>query len=271
MSETMIASTSTAVKTQEAKKPALPPMPDLAERLKRETIVPWTEQFKPNGFNVTFDGESYINWTRSLIPEPLRSLKPGEKHPLGELFFRWRQLNPFHMALSGWFGLTPSHWVRSYLEMGPRRGKCAFSCPVWTPQICRRDSWEDSDIVMSLTPMEVLTQMPGLRKTRGKVLVGGLGIGWFLRRTLERKQVDEVTLYDTNKDIVDAFGAQFKDHPKLKGIITESVWQADPSKFDSIALDIWDGYGTASIDRKLREWKKIHPRVWGWGDVETLD
>lgn len=41
-------------------------------------------------------------------------------------------------------------------------------------------------IWMSLTPSEMITQRPGVQKAKGTVVIGGLGLGWLLRKTCEK-------------------------------------------------------------------------------------
>ena len=39
---------------------------------------------------------------------------------------------------------------------------------------------------MSLTPQEMITQRPGIERACGTVMVGGLGLGWFLRKVHDK-------------------------------------------------------------------------------------
>ena len=39
---------------------------------------------------------------------------------------------------------------------------------------------------MSLTPSEMATQRPGVQKAQGTVVIGGLGLGWLLRKVCEK-------------------------------------------------------------------------------------
>lgn len=231
----------------------------IEEQIAFEPVTEWCEDFKPDGSVITFNADAFDQWSRSLLPEHLRDLPIGEKKPVGDLLFRFREFPLIHSQVSFSFFIPSFGVQRSSLSMGPRRGRCRFNKPVGIPQLIKKND----DVWMSLTPMEVLTQRPGVKKAKGKVLIGGLGMGWFTRKVCEKKSVESVTVYEINP----AVASEFKfSHPKLN-VVVGDAYQADHSKFDSLLFDIWEYYGDAKDNRKFCELKNSHPQVWGWGDV----
>jgi len=232
----------------------------IIQGVSQETVVPWTEDFKPTGGWVTFDADMFTAWTHSLLPPAFARLVPDVRVPVGNMFFRNLVLPLACARFAGLFVFQKQIGVmRAALSMGPRRGSCSFNKPVCIPQIVENDG----EIWMSLTPMEILTQRPGIRKARGNVLVGGMGMGWFARRCCERKDVKSVTVYEIDADVAQTFRFE---HPKLK-VVVGDVWKADPEAIDSVLLDVWDSYGSAEGHPVLCDWKARHPRVWAWGDI----
>lgn len=231
----------------------------ILDNVPKEPVSVWSEDLTPkNNTTLTFDADKFDEWTRSLLPPRMAKLPLGEMYSVGDNLFRFRPL-PLILTTFRMFSHAPSGVMRSYLSMGPRRGICRFTREVGIPQLIEKNH----SVWMALTPMEVLTQRPGLKKAKGKVLIGGLGMGWQARRVCERKTVESVTVYEINEAVAKEFAFE---HPKLK-IVTGNVWIADPMQYDSILLDIWNGYGSASGTPQLEAWKKIHKRIWAWGDV----
>lgn len=93
--------------------------------------------------------------------------------------------------------------------------------------------------------------------------MGGLGMGWMARRVCEKASVTSVTVVEIDPDVAKAFAFE---HPKLK-VRVGDVWDTDPTRYETVLLDVWMDYGAAEGAPKLKEWKARHPRVWAWGDV----
>jgi hypothetical protein len=206
-------------------------------------------------------------WASALVPRRLVNTPFMTKKHLDEkLFFRWFTM-PLHTRAYWGFGPFAEErgYKRSSISLGVRRGRCSFNDVVHIPQIVR--TGRDETVVMSLSPMEILTQRPGIKRARGKVLIGGLGMGWLARRVCEKRTVHEVTVCDISQTVIDAFAFE---HPKLRRIRCSDVWNASFDMYDSVLLDIWDSYGYAEGQRELVALKQKHPRVWAWGDVTTL-
>jgi spermidine synthase len=59
---------------------------------------------------------------------------------------------------------------------------------------------------MSLTPTEVMTQRGGVRAARGAVLIGGLGLGWLLRKVCETPEVEKVIVVEISREVLEWYG-----------------------------------------------------------------
>ncbi len=236
---------------------------EIIKQAKHETVEIFTEDFKlpARKTAITFDARHYMDWMQPVLPLQLAALPKKEIVKLGDKEFSW-----FHMPMTerNLHAIGPcviDHGtMRSRLSMGPRGSICRFDRPIYLPRIT-----EKGDVWMSLTPWEVISQRPGLRKARGNVLIGGLGMAWFAKRVCERKEVKRVTVFDTDPSVIKAFKFE---HPKLDAIVCGDIWTAPYHSFDSVLLDIWRGYGDANGTHKLLDLKAKHRNVWAWGDVE---
>jgi hypothetical protein len=251
---------------------------------KAETVVDWDMQFKLQP-RTTFNGEQYEAWTKSQLPQ-LAELKvisdtseeQIRKHGIrvGEDTYLYRRKLPTHIKCHpGFLSIRRTPWIeRMSLKVwapGKPIGQVQFDRPVSVPILTQAGAM--SDPWMSLTPNEILTQRPGIRRAKGRVLVGGLGLGWFTREILKREQVKHVTVVDINADLLKVIGQPIIDaHPGRVTMVHSDVWDhvKDNTEYDSYLLDIWKGYPNAAYDRKFQAFKDEHPGcVWGWGDVKT--
>ena len=122
---------------------------------------------------------------------------------------------------------------------------------------------------MSLTPMEVFTLRPGVRMARGKVVVAGLGLSWFLKKVHDRGCVDEVVLIEKDRDLLDWYGQDLCGQlPKVREVICGDAYAylGRLGRHAKYLYDIWPLLGNAALDRKFQEKKRKLPHVWGWGD-----
>jgi hypothetical protein len=106
---------------------------------------------------------------------------------------------------------------------------------------------------MSDLPIEQAQMDRALRHMRGRVLVGGLGLGVFASRAARRRYVESVTVVEKNPDVIKLVDPHLS-HAKIR------VVQADlfeylcgwPGTFDAAFYDIWRGDGeTTFIDTVL--------------------
>lgn len=64
---------------------------------------------------------------------------------------------------------------------------------------------EKDHVWMSVTPYEIKTMERPLRQARGKVLALGLGLGYYPFMALEKREVEEVTVVEKDKDVLSLF------------------------------------------------------------------
>jgi hypothetical protein len=126
-------------------------------------------------------------------------------------------------------------------------------------------------IWMSPTPAEMLTQRSGVQMAKGKVLIGGLGLGWFLNKVCEKPTVDEVVIVERSQELLDWYGYDLcKKQVKVKDVICNDVYSvADNFPNHQLLLDIWPvfrGHESAETDARLAALRTVSgDRVWAWG------
>lgn len=130
-------------------------------------------------------------------------------------------------------------------------------------------------IVMSNTPMELLTNQPIIRAAKGRVLINGLGLGMVLVAILKKKSVKEVRVIEKSEDVIKIVGPAFTADPRVQIIQGDAFkYDLNPGEsFDCVWHDIWD----AICGDNLAEMKKLEARYAGrcfwqdsWGKRECL-
>lgn len=122
---------------------------------------------------------------------------------------------------------------------------------------------------MSLTPMEVFTLREGISLAKGTVIIGGLGMGYLLRKVCEKTTVERVIVVEHSRELLDWFGDRLcLAQPKVTDVICGDAYD-QLGKFGDQArylFDIWPSYGDAAEDARFIAAKQQHRYVWGWGD-----
>lgn len=104
-------------------------------------------------------------------------------------------------------------------------------------------------VVMSNTPMEVLTNREAYRNAHGKVLVNGLGLGMLLDGLLRKAEVQSVRVIEIDRDVIDLVAPRFAQHQKFE-VVHADAFAYRPGKgevFDYVWHDIWDDFSRENI------------------------
>ena len=117
--------------------------------------------------------------------------------------------------------------------------------------------------------MEMITQRSGIQAASGKVVIGGLGMGWFLRKVCEKPEVEEVIVVEYSQDLLDWYGHDLcSKYGKVSDVICGDVYDQVGRHGDAkYLLDIWATYHEARRDRRFNEAKRLlGNQLWGWGE-----
>jgi len=254
-----------------------------------ETVQPFNEQFKfpGGGKSITFDAESYTAWLHTVLPV-MKDLTPCsgltmeviEENgvPVGDYLLYAREMPLWYWG-SYWGGIgfatLPSenqYAKRLTLQIyrGTTSAYIGFSAPVVIPVLCEK-RYGLPEVWMSLTPNEILTLRGQVRRARGIVGVAGLGLGWVVRRILERSTVKKLTVVELNPAVIEMFGTPLlREFGDRLQIVNENAYAHDWHQYDVSLWDIWPGYGDADFDNLFTEirnsLRKVGKVCVGWGD-----
>jgi spermidine synthase len=156
------------------------------------------------------------------------------------------------------------------------KGKIRFDGPVHIPMLTRENIYGETQVWMSLTPMEVMSQKSGLDFAQGRTLIGGLGLGWLTSKVLEKPEVSQVVQIELDPHVLEFFGRPLSYlYPDKLDLVEANVWEflenTALEQFDTILLDIWPRYNDARRDQNLKELRKLHSRVWAWGQEKFIN
>jgi len=169
-------------------------------------------------------------------------------------------------------------------------GKVFFDGSVTMPVLFEQTG-EDEDyrqkVWMGLTPMEMLTQKKGIDMAKGRVVVGGLGLGWFLKEVAAKPEVREIVVVDRVPELLEwlkpILCEKFPDVARkvkewLPGNVYEyMMWDMRMRGFGTVQwdlqggtqylLDIWPAFGDADYDKNFVVFEQNlgKEQLWGWG------
>jgi hypothetical protein len=122
---------------------------------------------------------------------------------------------------------------------------------------------------MSLTPMEMMTQRSAVKMASHVVVIGGLGLGWLLRKVCEKADIERVVVVEKSQELLDWYGYRMcGGFEKVVEVICDDVYR-QIGKHGPTArylLDIWHLYSGAQNDYRLDPFRRtLKRRLWAWG------
>ena len=131
--------------------------------------------------------------------------------------------------------------------------------------------YQKSSLWMELTTREKAHHQDAIEKIEGRVLVGGLGLGYIVEEFTKKPEVTEIIVVEIAQEVVDLVW-QYIDTSKSKIVIADifDYLKKTDEKFDWVYLDCWFSYDRASIRNYAKPLieltKRIVPenRVWCW-------
>jgi hypothetical protein len=128
-------------------------------------------------------------------------------------------------------------------------------------------------VVMSNTPMEVITNMPFIKEAKGRVLISGLGLGMALKAVLAKPYVTFVKVIEIDRDLIDLITSGAFTREMLTGrlqIVHADALTYKPApdeKYDVAWHDIWDEIddeNLAQMGQLKRKWSRRIPLQMCW-------
>lgn len=100
---------------------------------------------------------------------------------------------------------------------------------------------------MTITPHEINSTLPAVRKSHGKVATYGLGLGYFAYMAAIKENVSSVTIVEKDKSVIDLFEKfilpQFPDKDKVSIVCADAFEYAEKcapkEKYDFVFADTW--------------------------------
>ena len=93
-------------------------------------------------------------------------------------------------------------------------------------------------IWMGINPTEVQSHALPIKLAKGKVVVAGLGMGYYLQRIIEKEDVESIIVYEIDKNVIDVYNALFEPNAKVQ-IINQDIRSVTGIKCDFMYVDIY--------------------------------
>lgn len=226
------------------------------------SCVPWSPAmtWTPE-LNLIGDTFKTIDVFPELAPSdaPVDELNPAERADSPSREFRYCiRLHRAGRQLMTWFGDRTG----SVIFDSDVRIPAIYQCLPGQPGMWNQAPW------MSLTPAEILTLREGTLLAKGRVVIGGLGLGHQLIEVSKRLQVKEIVLVELSQELVDFYLPRIR--PLIKKRLTVLVGDAfkiiPTLSADVALLDMFPAYGgNEPATRELARRSPKIKKVWGWG------
>jgi len=130
-------------------------------------------------------------------------------------------------------------------------------------------------IWMSDTPDECRVHIGFLAEAKGRVLIGGLGIGLAIKPLIENPDVEHITVLEIDPHVINLVAGHYECRygPQKLEIIKADVfkWKPDSQMFDSCWMDIWYDICADNLQemaRLRRRYKKWCRKIDFWCYIE---
>lgn len=159
------------------------------------------------------------------------------------------------------------------LFQGNRTSEVFFDGEVMVPTLYmhRPQHYKRLKVWMSLTPAEMLSQRQGIRRATGTVLIGGLGLGWLLRKVAEKKSVKKIIVVEISQELLDWYGNDLcarvaKETDTEVEVICDDVYNQIGKHGKDVRhlIDIEESY-PGYLTRDQRKVANSVDHFWAWG------
>jgi len=111
-----------------------------------------------------------------------------------------------------------------------------------------------NEVIMRLDPKEIQGSFEVIKRSKGKVGIVGLGLGYVAQEMASKEEVTEIIIYEMSKEIVSLYKDNFVDNPKIK-IVTDDAYNAEADTFDFFFVDT---YGYELSDDVVEDYIKFN-------------
>jgi len=106
--------------------------------------------------------------------------------------------------------------------------------------------------IMSNSPMEFYTNYEFIKKCRGDVLIGGLGLGLVVLLAEKKPEVKSITVAEKHLEIIRLVASQIIFNSKVLIEHSDIFNFASQRRYDTIYFDIWDDVCAANYEEMKR-------------------
>ncbi len=110
---------------------------------------------------------------------------------------------------------------------------------------------------MRISPLEIESSYMFIKYAKGKVGIVGLGLGYVAQELAKKSNVDEIIVYELEKDVIDLYYSNFEKNEKIK-IINKDAFEADSEMFDYFYVDIYEYKLDPRVVEDYNKFNKIH-------------
>lgn len=159
--------------------------------------------------------------------------------------------------------------IFQYDEPDFYNGLCVSKLGFCTKKVTFPAIYEGNMPWMSICPSEIFSMREDIKRAHGKVLVLGLGLGYYPFTCALKKDVSEITIIELSQEVIDIFNAEIFPHfinkQKIKIVKADAIEYLKTVKageYDFCFADVWESQvDGAYFYKKIKPFEKKLPDV----------
>lgn len=123
-------------------------------------------------------------------------------------------------------------------------------------------------VVMSDTDAELIDILNVMRDAKGRVLIGGLGMGLVVKALLMSPKVTHIDIIEIDQDIIDLVGPHYNKDPRV-WIKQGDIFKWNPTRFEQYDwawYDIWNSISDGNVPEMRKLKKRFSKYMSGKGE-----
>jgi hypothetical protein len=127
----------------------------------------------------------------------------------------------------------------------------------------------NKELFMNITPMEIQAHINPTKWAQGNILIGGLGMGYFLNIIKDKPGIETICVIEKNQEIINWYLSTFSPNSHIEFICDDILRFKSDRLFDFVYIDIWPEFSIDKIESEMQIIaNNIHAKLYSFWGIE---